>query len=359
MARACEFVLCLGLIARGLSLRHLTSPRSSSAGTPTATNNVQPLSTLPPNLPPLNTGIFSLPRLTASQAPSDCVNHTTQTQAWSCETPFDQYLFEIAEIPNQAPVSKYSLKLTTPLVDFSLFSSLSLGDRPPIIADPMTLILVNNTFEPQRGLAWWIVTRFDKTVVLKTGSFSASGVSPSKRGWGSPDDDSFNRRDLLGPEHGPNPWICTWPDTILEVFIYPTQENHFKAPPSGTAWPSSGPGGVTTGMPQSTATASSGPGPSSPDALPLYPLVINFVEHRTPGSGNTTASCRQFRVTNDGERFQPVLKANGDPVEFVIVEKEQNPPPNAGGTPWIDSKHVVYDLATNPLRGCGCMWSLA
>ncbi len=326
--------------------------------------------------------------------------------------PFTVYFMEIDRLPDQPPTSQFALKLTSPYNNGSVITRYSWGMQPPLIQDPVKLILVNDTAEPYRGPAWWMQMSYNKTVVLAEGKFpsptnaaaapgapSVAAATPTvgvlrraaKRwGGGGPGGpgSGFKRKGLAGAQPGDKPWICTWPGTILEAFIYPSQNNSFKP---FTALP---PQASQTGAPpdslQSTTTASSfstptpnlqnpgqvtttnsGPAPSgsgfsgdwSPQPEPSpYPKVIKFEERRYPGSGPTTASCRQVEILDDGQNYRPVLDVNGKPIEVIIVENDedaqQQTPYNNNNKRWLDSNELQYrDMQpADQLSDCGCIW---
>jgi hypothetical protein len=224
---------------------------------------------------------------------------------------------------------------------------------------------------------------YNKTVILTAERFSGA-AAPAKRAWGAPPpgNGDFKRKGIVGAMNGDKPWICTWPGTILEVFVYPAQNNSIRPfPTPGTSSSSS----MSTSTRSQTSTSSSPatstysyyPKPSyssppggddypdwknpPPPPPPSYPKVIKFEERRIPGSGATTATCRQVEIIDDGQNFVPATDANGNPIEVIIVENQRDAPGPA--TSYTDTKRwahssnlVSRQLAADQLSDCGCIW---
>ncbi|KAL0934229.1 uncharacterized protein CTRU02_211028 [Colletotrichum truncatum] len=342
---------------------------------PTATVDIKPLATLPPDLPSMEVGTFGLPPLIASQAPSTCFNDTTQSQAWTCNIPFTSYVMTVSRIANELPISDYTLKLTTfndsDRNDAS-FNMISWGTQPPLIIDPLKMRLVNDTSEPGRGAAWFAQMTYNKTVIVAEDRFpGVSTTRPSsKKRWNGPPPSSgdFSRKGVKGAQAGDRPWICTWPGTLLEVFVYPAQNNSYQRKPTSTTRPlaaatfppaTSTPflvrhGLVTTIYPSAVPTER--PRRSPP---PPYPQVIKFEERRVSLDQTKNAFCRQVEVCDDGENTVPVLNDEGQPVEVMIMENRQTVA-IADSKRWIheDSFLVSRDrpTRTSQLSDCGCIW---
>ncbi|KAE9581212.1 hypothetical protein CGMCC3_g2861 [Colletotrichum fructicola] len=341
---------------------------------PTATVDIKPLATLPPDLPSMEIGTFGLPPLIASQAPSTCFNDTTQSQAWTCNIPFTSYVMGVSRIANELPISDYTLKLTTFNDSDHTDEKLNMfawGTQPPLIIDPLKMRLVNDTSEPGRGAAWFAQMTYNKTVVVPEDRFpGVSTARPSaKRRWNGPPPGSgdFSRKGVRGAQAGDRPWICTWPGTLLEVFVYPSQNNSYQRKPTSTTKPlaaatippSSTPFLVRHGLATSTfstAVPTDKPRRAPP---PPYPQVIKFEERRVSLDETKNAFCRQVEICDDGENTVPVLNEEGQPVEVMIMENRQTVA-IADSKRWIheDSLLISRDrpTRTSQLSDCGCIW---
>ncbi|GJC81297.1 hypothetical protein ColLi_04135 [Colletotrichum liriopes] len=347
---------------------------------PTATVDIKPLATLPPDLPAMEVGTFGLPPLIASQAPSTCFNDTTQSQAWTCNIPFTSYVMGVSRIANELPISDYTLKLTTfndSDHDESRVNMFSWGTQPPLIMDPLKMRLVNDTSEPGRGAAWFAQMTYNKTVIVAEDRFP--GVSmpkkqqpQSKRGWGGPPSQmgDFSRKGMKGAQAGDRPWICTWPGTLLEVFVYPAQNNSYRkatttmhptvvaTPPPSTSTQFLVRHGLQTEAPQSSPIPTDRPRRVPP---PPYPQVIKFEERRVSLDQTKNAVCRQVEVCDDGETTVPVLTDEGQPVEVMIMENRQTVAIADSTKRWIHEDSLLVSPRDRPARtsqlsDCGCIW---
>lgn len=337
--------------------------------------DIKPLATLPPDLPSMEIGTFGLPPLIASQAPSTCFNDTTQSQAWTCNIPFTSYVMSVSRIANELPISDYTLKLTTfndSERNDANVNMFSWGTQPPLIIDPLKMRLVNDTSEPSRGAAWFAQMTYNKTVIVAEDRFPGirTPKQASKKRWNGPPPNSGDfgsRKGVKGAQAGDRPWICTWPGTLLEVFVYPAQNNSYQRkpttttrPPAAVTFPSSStPFLVRHGLATTTNTsplATDRPRRAPP---PPYPQVIKFEERRVSLDQTKNAVCRQVEVCDDGENTVPVLNDEGQPVEVMILENRQT-------VAIADSKRWVHEdsfltsrdrpARTSQLSDCGCIW---
>ncbi|KAK1672913.1 hypothetical protein BDP55DRAFT_695713 [Colletotrichum godetiae] len=352
---------------------------------PTATVDVKPLATLPPDLPPMEIGTFGLPPLIASQAPSTCFNDTTQAQAWTCNIPFTSYVMGVSRIANELPISDYTLKLTTfndsDHDDNSRINMFSWGTQPPLIMDPLKMRLVNDTSEQGRGAAWFAQMTYNKTVVVPEDRFPGVTTTPrkqqpqSKRGgsWDGPPPGmgEFSRKGVKGAQAGDRPWICTWPGTLLEVFVYPAQNNSYQRkpstttsrPPAAATFPPSTSTqflvrGLQTQSPQSSPIPTDRPRRAPP---PPYPQVIKFEERRVSLDQTKNAYCRQVEVCDDGQNTVPVLDDQGQPIEVMIMENRQTVAIADSSKRWIHEDSLLVSPRDRPSRtsqlsDCGCIW---
>src|ERR1700710_1498870 len=118
----------------------------------TTTFDATPLTTLPAGMPPLPTGTYQLPITTPSIAPASCVN-SAQSGAWSCAIqPALPYQIIISNIPGSDNISNSEITMDyfNQSVDF-----LPYGAQPPILNQAKVLRLVNDSYYPDRGPAWF------------------------------------------------------------------------------------------------------------------------------------------------------------------------------------------------------------
>lgn len=248
-------------------------------------------------------------------------------------------------VPDGSPTSKYLLTL---IPNSEADPRLIYGTQPPNIPDPITLTLVNDTYESGRGPAWYVEKTFNKTVILSEETFTAT---VSKRGWSFKDfAHSKMKKKVYGAENGDKPWICTWPETTLEVFIYPNQNSSSTHTASTTTNSYDSP----TPTPSIADPAETYSPPFSPPQA--YPKVIKMVERQIADNAHQVAFCRQVEVI-DGGTTKDVCDSDGNPIEIVI---QQNP--------WVD--HEEYNQRYRYARSvkhwgvrsaieknaCGCLW---
>jgi len=333
---------------------------------PQPTADVDFLPSLPEDLKPLPVGLFDLPSLDAAQAPRACFNDTTQAQAWTCEMPFRYYSMEIGMNPNASEVKNYNIQLEAINGSNAVYVW---GTQPPNIPEPVVLRLVNDSFEPGRGPAWWREVSYDKRVIISEGSFDAG--HNDKRDWtytgGS--ESGFNPTRFMsskpGPAVGENAWICTWPNVTMEIFIYPNQNA------SSPYWisPSSPTAGAT---PTSTSAAAAATTSQVPyDPTPAYPKVVKFLERRlTVDDDSTAAICEKVKIVNGGKSSEPVLDDDGEPIAVVVTERrstveelleqqERSRHPDIDPDPEERKRAEITQVLRREsleLTDCGCLW---
>ena len=320
--------------------------------TPTGVD-VEPLPTLPDALPPLSTGFFSLPPLDTSQAPKSCFSDPSLAPAWSCDMPFRFYAMDIDRVANATNTSNYKLALTALNGSDSKYIW---GTQPPDIPDPQPLTLVEDPFEMGRGPAWWLRIFYDKTVIVSEESFrpilSTRGLNDSDEPLFEIDTDKFKKKSV-GAQDGDKPWICTWPDTVLEIFVYPSQNVTLPKPTN------------STGATQTASVDYASPTATAGVVVPVssYPKVVKFLERRWGDDSISPPTCHQIQIINGGLATKDVLDKNGHPVEVTIAEnvKFLDELLNVRGR----SRHnrekrwrpgSLVSRENRELTECGCLW---
>lgn len=372
----------------------------------TITYDATPIPT-PSDLPPLVTGTFGMP-LMSSRVSSVCFNDSQLSQAWNCNIlMFAGLTMTIGENQVTPELVDYTISLTCN-ESFTLSSHVySYGEQPPLIPSPLALELVNDTLEPGRGPAWFKMVPYNKTIILPEPVLeppNGPAASTQPRSFttfgGGPGD--LKRKGTA--QSGDRPWICTWPETLLEIFIYPMQNSSWnRLPPTG-AFPA-GPfptemasmgSSTIPGAPAPTGEnpyrgdggdggAGGGEGPFIPPAsaqgdystpttdippldtshfdfplpLPPYPKVVKLEERRTAGS--PTATCRQVEIVADDQPARPVKDANGNDVVIYIIENAPTPETESSKIA-VDNGYrhngnpLLHRDSSSDLSDCGCMW---
>ncbi|KAL8418711.1 hypothetical protein RB594_002066 [Gaeumannomyces avenae] len=361
---------------------------------------------VPPGLPPLPTGSFGMPLMPLG-ARDVCFRDASLAPAWTCGLAFSPAIMAmvmtISGGDNGNPY-KVSMSTNNSLSAGAGAGAYSYGAQAPMLP-PGTFAMqtVNDTLEPSRGPAWFKMLPFNKTVFISESSFPAkAGGSASSRRLlrrVAPSFDEMKRKFSAQP--GDKPWACTWPDTVLEVFIYPNQNaSLFKSmsssgvglPPPGGSGGGSGGGSSSaatdpasptrgalpfgSGFPSTTSGGGGGgasrtsgtPGPSQPPnpfdgefppLQPPYPRVVKLEERRIQGSPQPV--CRQLKIREDGTSI-PNVDGAGKPIEVVITEVG-NTPPYRGNLAPMDSDGVVameepklFRRDNSEISDCSCVW---
>jgi hypothetical protein len=299
----------------------------------------------------------------------------------------------IQQDPDDADTGGYTISITC---NESLSISNNVyawGSQPGLIPQSQRLELVNDTYNLGLGPAWFKMVPFNKTIVLPeqalTPMATATSISAARLARSAGD---LKRKAVAQP--GDKVWVCAWPETFLEIFIYPMQNStSAKAVtgPGSSSWPSSTPGPSTTSTtdpgatpvmstrtngqgkkrylrerrgsglsspvsnPVVTTVSSSG-APSSPTDIwapsgSLYPRVVKIEERRVYRS--PTPSCQQVEIQKDGQAPQPVKDGDGNDVVIYIVENESSP---AGVSRGVRDDPLWYRDTSSDMSKCGCIW---
>lgn len=326
--------------------------------TVTVTFDATPIPT-PSDLPALAQGTFGLP-LNLNQAPNTCFNNTAQTAAWSCNIAFSQAMAMQLTITRNAPqLGKAGAYDVTMMTNTSANpdpngndNALTYGANAPAILPAMNMELVNDTFDLARGPAWFRMLPYNKTVLVSEDLLTVSSSSPKARRDGFiPTGSNFERKGIA--QEGDKPWLCTWPDTFVEMFIYAEQNSSYASESTAT---------ITT-APSTPATATAtgiAAGPTSIDTteviemahLTAYPRAIKVKERRINQSPRPF--CVQVVVTAENTT-EPIRDADGKQVIIQIDEIGQSNGMDKrdADEEWLLSRNggVGGDMSD-----CGCMW---
>ncbi|KAK0673053.1 hypothetical protein QBC41DRAFT_215948 [Cercophora samala] len=259
----------------------------------------------PADLQPLPVGTFSMP-LTTNRVSNTCFQDPTLSQAWNCFLVIAGLHLTISENNGE-----HSMMLNFNH-SFTLLNNVySYGEQPPLVDKPVVLGLVNDTFEPTRGPAFYKMLTYDKTVILPEGALSPTTPSVTRRNIrnlaGMSD---FKRKNIA--KVGDKPWVCRWPDTYLEMFIYPHQNSSWSSiPPLSAGGPGGGPGG-------------GGPGRGPHQSFFTSTLTSSFL------SSVTELTQTSLPPPKEAPPPPPQTSTSSGPVPG---EKPNNPPPPPEGGP--------------------------
>ncbi|KAM0272048.1 hypothetical protein ACHAPA_002343 [Fusarium lateritium] len=329
---------------------------------PTTTVYDPEIIAVPTDLPSMATGRFTLPNIDpASQGTSTCFNDSTQQAAWSCEIINPIWSIHIEE--NCDPKNKSAVAYNMTLKAIKDYNTpFPYGAQPPTIVKAAHMVMVNDTLEIARGPAWWLRTTYNKTVIVSEKKFGEM----DKRGWDYDDNEnndyeeynSFHRfkNKPLDAKLGEKPWFCTWPNTVIEFFIYPSE----NATASTYHQPS-----ISSTVEKPTSTESDSPSSTSSWddlKLPPYPHVYKMMERRFLWGEDSVAYCTQYEVIGDGSQKRPVTK-DGKKVVMIIVEDDDDDIddldlefPTASGVVTHSLPPRLLKRTTPSLTDCGCSW---
>ncbi|KAL1891635.1 hypothetical protein Sste5346_007551 [Sporothrix stenoceras] len=376
-------------VARHKRAQELHRPNNNSPVSVTVTVDATPIPT-PANLPSLPTGTFGLP-FQINESPGACFNDTTQGQAWKCSIT-NQYSMTLTI--NSLPVTPDG-----PMYDISINCNESAtyennlfyyGEQAPTITTRTPLQLVNDTLDLNRGPAWFKMMPYNKTVIVRESFLSVPNSQPTseassgnnnKRGDGDLTGSfsfgaagPYGRKGAMPAQAGDKPWVCTWPDTILEVFIYPNQNTSlYKISLSSTYTPVTTTPTPTTlnptytapttnGAPATTADITTSGGQSSaptqfPNSPPPYPRVVKMEERRMANSPQATCVQYELKAIGTGLKAVPNLDANGQPIQITIAEIESGPSLFAHQKRDAMGADEIFEKRDDSgLSKCGCLW---
>lgn len=271
--------------------------------TTTSLVDAVPVTATPSDLPPLPTGSFALQLRSPSVSINSCLNNEAQSNAWQCTDETDLN-FEIQ-----------------PECQFNLFgpdpnAPIRYGAQPPQLLGPTSMQLMNDKTGWDRGPAFFFQQAFDKVVVVRESDFSATSVKRSFSETGEYDEfAALEDRDVT--PYGPpdpvatptsKPWYCFWNGTMLEGFIFVTQDsNSSNTSTSASLHASNQTPSASNPMPSLTSTgplaASSTPGSWPKRAISLPPNLASFpkvikIEERRNAENPVQPYCQQMQILN-------------------------------------------------------------
>ena len=242
------------------------------------------------------------------------------------------------------------------------------GAQPPQLAGFANLLLMTDRNASNRGPAYIFQQRFNKTVIVKEGDIPGSipnskrdlGVS-FKRWFGTTPElegaESFTKRqqsDWTQKEFahkGDRPWYCFWNETVLEGFIYITQDLHINdgATATSTALPVAYTGGSTKRQ--------------APPNMPQFPKLMK-IDERRKYHNFVRAYCQQFQIL-DNLQLGPVNHPDGTPNIISISESEfatqsrsqgQTQPLNQATSGGVGQPQAPQNRRRAPQSACECAW---
>ncbi|KAL8849746.1 MAG: hypothetical protein Q9221_005290 [Calogaya cf. arnoldii] len=290
--------------------------------TTTSLVDATPLVSTPTNLPTLPTGSFFVPLRNLSISENSCLQ--LYPMAWNCAD--EQDLKLDLSTPGSISVSpRFPAKN----------NQVRFGPQLPEIDQPIPLQLMGDKEGMEKGPAWWFQQPFTKVVVVRGIDFDTHGGVNDKR-WFEFQHARKERRQTIAPIAS-KPWFCYWNNTILEGFIYVTQDFSGQYQPVSSGY-------MTSSSPPADAEAAAAdlraasfdaysPSPSDPadstvslrkrtfidpSQLAAYSKDIKIEERRAPNT-DPAPYCIHMQVMNDGSA-SPITDEMGDPETVELVE---------------------------------------
>ena len=276
-----------------------------------------------------------------------CLVQSNQASAWDCPTGAN---LNITISSGYGNVPSIDLDYEQPPG-----SQWRYGAQPPELGGMTNLRVVQDRDEWNKGAAYFFMKPYNKTVIVRQSDLP--GLTSSKR---IVKKSMLEQRSSLWTDAqyaGPNdqPWFCFWNNTILEGFIYVTQDDDSADPSNNAASTDPMPAAASSAAATGYANFARG-APPQPSGSP-YPKVVK-VEERRPKARISPPYCQQMHIMPDGG-----LNTVGAPVALDEVEppmqhlnmnnggNNQGPPQNSGsgGSP---SKVRRQGPNTN----CMCEW---
>lgn len=285
-----------------------------------------------------------------NQAPDTCFNDTSQTSAWSCNIAFPELMSMQLTITRNAPQlgkdGNYDVILQSNMSNGppEAQNMLNYGASAPTIMPAMNMELVNDTFDTNRGPAWFRMLPYNKTVLVEE-QYLSTGLSAKKRSGIPPTVGAFQRKGIAS--EGDRPWLCTWPDTFVEMFIYAEQNSSYAAASTATITTAPVATATATGS-GATATSSGSTEVMSMAHLTAYPRAIKIKERRVNESPRPY--CVQVLVKADNTT-EPVTDSNGNEIIIEIEEIE-----GSNGMDKRDAHLSSRSSSDGDMSDCGCMW---
>ena len=277
------------------------------------------LTTAPANLPMLPKGDFGIP-LTSPKINDACLQVQGQAQAWDCSS--DGF---IGLNVTPADYGSTQVSVYTAMPDLPYFY----GAQAPVLKSLSSLQLVIDTYNRDEGPAYFFQQTYDKLVILPPTALSATG---SKRSLDEiMEDASLEEREMMTSHQlaspGEKPWFCFWNSTIVEGFIYVTQ-NVSNPLQNTTAMVNSVISHATAAATAPSPAHPSNPStpsdrsypkrgvPSWPSSVPsTYPKCVK-IEERRDFSVAIPPYCQQMQILYN-QHFNPVLNKDGGGFSIV------------------------------------------
>ena len=204
------------------------------------------------------------------------------------------------------------------------------GAQPPQLDQKSPLVLMENRDDPTRGPAYIFGQLYNKTVILKEDELPGGYPKRSLLERWSLNEEVTNEptrvHERADPTWGSDsivqpsdkPWYCFWNGTILEGFIFLTQNANYSASESTTsAYATATSAAYPQGMNRPPPKRQASPG------LTQYPKMIKIEERRSQYNC-VQPYCQQMQILETG---QPGPLLDPTTKELIMVNLTESEPP--------------------------------
>ena len=319
------------------------------------------LASTPANLPALPTGIFAVSLDNSVSNTNSCLINSAQSCAWDCATGAN-----LSMVVTLAGSNTPQISLSYPT---SSDGSIRYGAQPPQLNQTANLVLMDDRDDFNKGPGYVFQQQYNKIVVVHEADLPG-GTSSWKRSllgrWfydkglenrgsliGRQEDDEWTSDSIARPVD--RPWFCYWNNTILEGFIFVTQDASASASASGTSLSAAATSSGSSSFPGSRFKR------QSPSSLSFYPKSVK-IEERRPLKP-IQPYCEQMQIL-DNYQLGPVMNT----IQLSEIESQsliqnqatqgmagsvslQAPAASPSGFP---RKRANMD--TTPPSSCQCGW---
>ena len=257
---------------------HLTSKSSATPQTITlnSVSDAVPIST-PTGLPPLPTGSFNLVLDNPYSTSNACLATPSQNNSWDCSTGA-KLSIEVSMSPAGGPEITLDYDQTPG-------TSWRYGAQPPELNGPTNLRVVQDKDEWSKGAAYFFNNFYNKTVIVREQDFPGPNVMKRSILEGRDSDWTQNQFASVSDK----PWFCFWNNTMIEGFIYVSQDDDPSDTASNAAPTGSMYGASPTAPPRHKRDDYQAPGTP-------YPKVVKIEERRPRPRLAGPAYCQQMQI---------------------------------------------------------------
>jgi hypothetical protein len=230
--------------------------------------------------------------------------------------------------------------------------SYTYGAQPPILNSISSLLLVVDIDDPSNGPAYFFRQTYDKLVILPSEAFPTpskkrSESEPAERASLEDRGESFLdwHRNAEPAKPGDQLWVCFWNGTIVEGFIYVTQNSTWN-----TTTPQEVVSSILAAAQTQTQTQSQGSVPTNipellvPSAMSdMYPRAVK-IEERRALTNTVQPYCQKMQIL-DNYKLGPVNDASGTSLAIIQLDETETTTNSRD----ISRRDVI-------VSACSCEW---